>query len=132
MTAGITYAQQDQLKKLPIPELEDTLKKYIDSLKPLQVCPILQHMAFSLASYYYVRLTEDAIMVATPICNWKDTNYIFRVLVNIKTPKKRSKTSWRRQVHTFKKNSKDTLPPDHHTLNSSGTILTSIMTLQSS
>lgn len=33
---GITYASQDQLQKLPIPELESTCEKYKDVLKPLQ------------------------------------------------------------------------------------------------
>ena len=33
---GITFAAQDKLAKLPIPELENTLKKYRDVLKPLQ------------------------------------------------------------------------------------------------
>ena len=33
---GITFAAQDKLAKLPIPELESTLKKYQDCLKPLQ------------------------------------------------------------------------------------------------
>lgn len=33
---GITYAAQDKLPKLPIPELEGTLKRYLSSLKPLQ------------------------------------------------------------------------------------------------
>lgn len=35
-TGGITYAHQDSLPKLPIPELSSTLKKYITALKPLQ------------------------------------------------------------------------------------------------
>ncbi|KAL4809399.1 Choline/Carnitine o-acyltransferase-domain-containing protein [Aspergillus unguis] len=33
---GITFAQQDSLPKLPIPDLESTCKKYIDALAPLQ------------------------------------------------------------------------------------------------
>ena len=33
---GITYASQDSLPKLPIPELDSTCEKYIDALKPLQ------------------------------------------------------------------------------------------------
>ena len=33
---GITYAAQDKLPKLPIPDLEHTLKKYCDVLSPLQ------------------------------------------------------------------------------------------------
>ena len=33
---GVTYAHQDKLPKLPIPELESTCKKYLDVLKPLQ------------------------------------------------------------------------------------------------
>lgn len=33
---GITYAAQEKLDKLPIPELDSTLKKYVDVLKPLQ------------------------------------------------------------------------------------------------
>ncbi|KAL7624341.1 carnitine O-acetyltransferase yat1 [Parahypoxylon ruwenzoriense] len=33
---GITFASQDTLPKLPIPELEQTCKKYLAALKPLQ------------------------------------------------------------------------------------------------
>lgn len=33
---GITYAQQDQLPKLPIPDLENTCRSYLAALKPLQ------------------------------------------------------------------------------------------------
>lgn len=33
---GITYASQEKLPKLPIPELESTCEKYINALKPLQ------------------------------------------------------------------------------------------------
>ena len=33
---GITFAAQDSLPKLPIPELESSMKKYLASLKPLQ------------------------------------------------------------------------------------------------
>lgn len=33
---GITFAAQDKLAKLPIPDLDNTLKKYVDVLKPLQ------------------------------------------------------------------------------------------------
>ncbi|KAL2828406.1 Choline/Carnitine o-acyltransferase-domain-containing protein [Aspergillus cavernicola] len=33
---GLTFAQQDSLPKLPIPELESTCRKYIDALAPLQ------------------------------------------------------------------------------------------------
>ncbi|KAI6088981.1 choline/Carnitine O-acyltransferase [Hypoxylon rubiginosum] len=33
---GITFANQDNLPKLPIPELEQTCKKYLAALKPLQ------------------------------------------------------------------------------------------------
>lgn len=33
---GITFAAQDSLEKLPIPDLEASLKKYLASLKPLQ------------------------------------------------------------------------------------------------
>jgi carnitine O-acetyltransferase len=33
---GITFAAQDRLPKLPIPELSSTLKKYLAALKPLQ------------------------------------------------------------------------------------------------
>ena len=34
---GVTYAGQEQLKKLPIPPLEDTCKRYLDSVKPFLV-----------------------------------------------------------------------------------------------
>jgi carnitine O-acetyltransferase len=34
--AGVTYAFQDKLPQLPIPELEDTVQRYLDSLRPLQ------------------------------------------------------------------------------------------------
>ncbi|CRG89758.1 carnitine O-acetyltransferase [Talaromyces islandicus] len=33
---GVTFANQDSLPKLPIPELESTCRKYIESLAPLQ------------------------------------------------------------------------------------------------
>lgn len=33
---GITFAAQDKLPSLPIPDLESTCKKYLMSLKPLQ------------------------------------------------------------------------------------------------
>lgn len=33
---GVTFASQDKLPKLPIPELKSTLKKYLDTVKPLQ------------------------------------------------------------------------------------------------
>ena len=33
---GITFAAQDRLPKLPIPELESSLKKYLSALNPLQ------------------------------------------------------------------------------------------------
>ncbi|EAT90882.2 hypothetical protein SNOG_01233 [Parastagonospora nodorum SN15] len=33
---GITFAHQDKLPKLPIPELESSLQKYVAALKPLQ------------------------------------------------------------------------------------------------
>lgn len=33
---GITFAGQDKLPKLPIPELESTCRKYLDALRPLQ------------------------------------------------------------------------------------------------
>jgi carnitine O-acetyltransferase len=33
---GITFAAQDKLPRLPIPELEDTCKRYLEALLPLQ------------------------------------------------------------------------------------------------
>ncbi|KAG9257412.1 Choline/Carnitine o-acyltransferase-domain-containing protein [Emericellopsis atlantica] len=33
---GITFAAQDKLPKLPIPDLEQTVKRYLDALRPLQ------------------------------------------------------------------------------------------------
>lgn len=33
---GITFAGQDMLPKLPIPDLENTCQNYIEALKPLQ------------------------------------------------------------------------------------------------
>jgi carnitine O-acetyltransferase len=33
---GITFAAQDSLPKLPIPDLEATCKRYLEALKPLQ------------------------------------------------------------------------------------------------
>lgn len=33
---GITFAAQDKLPKLPIPELASTCQRYIDALRPLQ------------------------------------------------------------------------------------------------
>jgi carnitine O-acetyltransferase len=39
---GITYAAQDNLPQLPIPDLESSCKKYLESLRPLQT-PKEQH-----------------------------------------------------------------------------------------
>lgn len=36
MKQGITYAAQDNLPRLPIPDLESTCKRYIEALQPLQ------------------------------------------------------------------------------------------------
>ena len=33
---GVTFSHQDELPKLPIPELNDTTERYITALKPLQ------------------------------------------------------------------------------------------------
>lgn len=33
---GITFAAQDKLPKLPIPDLDHSMTKYLDALKPLQ------------------------------------------------------------------------------------------------
>lgn len=33
---GVTYAHQDQLPKLPVPDLERSCEKYLAALKPLQ------------------------------------------------------------------------------------------------
>lgn len=33
---GITFAAQDKLPKLPIPELDGSLKKFLEALRPLQ------------------------------------------------------------------------------------------------
>lgn len=35
-SGGVTFAGQDSLPKLPIPELDQTCKKYLAALKPLQ------------------------------------------------------------------------------------------------
>lgn len=34
--SGITFASQDKLPRLPIPDLEGTCQKYLDVLRPLQ------------------------------------------------------------------------------------------------
>jgi carnitine O-acetyltransferase len=39
-TDGETFKYQNQLPKLPIPKLEDTAKRYLAALKPLQVFSI--------------------------------------------------------------------------------------------
>lgn len=33
---GVTFAHQDSLKKLPIPDLDDSCRKYLDAVRPLQ------------------------------------------------------------------------------------------------
>jgi len=33
---GVTFAQQDKLPKLPIPDLEQSCRRYLSALKPLQ------------------------------------------------------------------------------------------------
>lgn len=40
-TDGVTFKYQNQLPKLPIPPLEDTAKRYLSALKPLQVKEII-------------------------------------------------------------------------------------------
>lgn len=35
LVPSMTFAYQDSLKKLPIPELESTCRKYLDAVKPL-------------------------------------------------------------------------------------------------
>jgi len=35
-TQGLTFANQDSLPKLPIPDLEDTCRRHLDALQPLQ------------------------------------------------------------------------------------------------
>jgi carnitine O-acetyltransferase len=35
---GVTYAGQEQLKPLPIPELEETCQRYLESVQPFLVC----------------------------------------------------------------------------------------------
>lgn len=35
-TQGVTFASQDKLPKLPIPDLDKSCKKYLSSLRPLQ------------------------------------------------------------------------------------------------
>lgn len=49
---GITFCQQDSLEKLPIPELESTLQKYLSVLKPLQVSLIFFYYFVSPLFYY--------------------------------------------------------------------------------
>lgn len=34
---GVTYMGQEQLKKLPIPPLEETCQRYLDSVRPFLV-----------------------------------------------------------------------------------------------
>lgn len=36
ISSGITFAAEDKLPKLPIPDLESSCKKYLQALKPLQ------------------------------------------------------------------------------------------------
>lgn len=36
LTQGLTFANQDSLPKLPIPDLEDTCRRHLDSLQALQ------------------------------------------------------------------------------------------------
>jgi len=36
LQGGVTFAQQDNLPKLPIPDLEKTCERYLAALKPLQ------------------------------------------------------------------------------------------------
>lgn len=33
---GVTYSHQDELAKLPIPNLENTVERYLNALRPLQ------------------------------------------------------------------------------------------------
>lgn len=48
---GITFAAQDKLPKLPIPDLEGSLKKYVEALKPLQSSREQEETAAAVADF---------------------------------------------------------------------------------
>lgn len=50
---GITFAHQDSLPKLPIPELEHSCKKYLTALKPIQ--GVREHAETKLAVEEFLR-----------------------------------------------------------------------------
>ena len=52
---GVTYSHQDELPKLPIPDLKDTTEKYLTALRPLQS----QH-------------EQHDTVKTQEVCNWQD------------------------------------------------------------
>ncbi|KAF2711025.1 carnitine acetyl transferas-like protein [Pleomassaria siparia CBS 279.74] len=56
---GITFAHQDKLPKLPIPELDSSCKKYIAALKPLQTAK--EHHDTVIATHDFLRTDGAAL-----------------------------------------------------------------------
>ncbi|KAJ2640693.1 Carnitine O-acetyltransferase mitochondrial, partial [Coemansia sp. RSA 1287] len=48
---GALFAQQEQLPKLPVPDLESTLQKYVESLKPVLSESEYKHSAHVVAEF---------------------------------------------------------------------------------
>ena len=50
---GVTFADQDSLPKLPIPDLESTCRKYLESLAPLQT--VREHQETKAAVRHFLK-----------------------------------------------------------------------------
>lgn len=71
---GITFAAQESLPKLPIPDLESTMKKYLSSLDPLQTAR--EHADSERAVAEFLRTTGPDLQEKLKAYSEGQTSYI--------------------------------------------------------
>lgn len=71
---GITFAAQESLPKLPIPDLESTMKKYLSSLDPLQTAR--EHADSERAVADFLRTTGPDLQEKLKAYSEGQTSYI--------------------------------------------------------
>lgn len=71
---GITFAHQDKLPKLPIPDLEATCKRYLGSLEPLQTSR--EHLETENAVDEFLRTDGPALQDKLKNYSQDKTSYI--------------------------------------------------------
>ncbi len=71
---GITFAAQDKLPKLPIPELDATCKRYLESLYPLQTSR--EHMESERAVEEFLRTDGHSLQEKLKSYSVDKTSYI--------------------------------------------------------